>query len=539
MAGYNLNRFHLLVLVTWQFSIFFAVQQIFPIFLNYVPKWRCEENSTSDFKWSDMKKISYNLKENLGLLNINNKKMYFNNSEKLFYTPTDFQLYSEEYEKNCQVFNSCPENFLIFKSGEFFSAALDFKWICDNDSSYIVSIISMIQFFGVLCGTVFYGFLADHFGRKPTSFFILSFGIFFLVASAFLEDWRYLLVFRFVIGLCNGGTMVVLFAYMNELLLSEQRMALRAFVNWGNARVATTIICYLFPSWRMASIACGIFALPAIFILIIFLPESPTWLYNKKKFTEYRDALKYISSLSGDGPEPEIDNIDKNTEVNIKKVWTNKDLRQRLLVLGFMWFTASISSYTNDLNSSSINDNFFLNQILIASFIAFSKVLLGIVDLYHPNFNRRNLHHHSQTAVCICFGIVAGMLLLKYNGTFLMVFNLIGTICIEWTWDACFLCAIESMPTPIRGSAVGMCSLIARLGALMSPIIAYLSSIYAPSAYIVLSCVGFLNLISSYKWLPDTKGVDLNEVMEALEMVEGKEKDDLIVVSQPKVSPLH
>uniref|UniRef100_A0A1I8ATF9 Uncharacterized protein n=1 Tax=Steinernema glaseri TaxID=37863 RepID=A0A1I8ATF9_9BILA len=31
---FNINRFHAFVLVTWQFSIFFASQQIFPIFSN-------------------------------------------------------------------------------------------------------------------------------------------------------------------------------------------------------------------------------------------------------------------------------------------------------------------------------------------------------------------------------------------------------------------------------------------------------------------------------------------------------------------------
>ncbi|CEF69213.1 Solute carrier family 22 member 15 [Strongyloides ratti] len=537
MVGYNLNRFHFLVLITWQFSIFFAVQQIFPIFLNYVPKWRCEENSTSKYKWIDMKLLSISLKESLGF-DFDNKVTQKNNIS-FQYTPSEFNLYNDAYDKDCQIFSLCPDNSLVFKGGEFFSAALDFEWICTRDSAFITSIISMIQFFGVLCGTVFYGFLSDYFGRKPISFFILSFGIFFLIASSFLEDWKYLLICRFIIGLCNGGTMVVIFAYMNELLLSEQRMALRAFVSWGNARVVVTLLCFIFPNWRWASIACGIFALPAIIILVILLPESPTWLYNKKKFIEYRNSLKYIASLGGINGEPEINNIKKNTDVKLKTIWTNKDLRQRLLVLGFMWFTASISSYTNDLNSSNINDNFFLNQILIASFIAFSKILLGIVDLYHPNFNRRNLHHHAQIAVSICFGIVALMLAFKYNGTYIMIFNLIGTICIEWTWDACFLCAIESMPTSIRGSAVGMCSLIARLGALMSPLITYLSSIYPPSAYIILSGVGFLNLISSYKWLPDTKGIDLNEVMQTLEMIECKEKDDLIVLSQPKVSPLH
>ncbi|VDN35359.1 unnamed protein product [Gongylonema pulchrum] len=43
---FNINRFHLFVLLTWQFSIFFASQMIFPIFSNYVPPWRCNANQS-------------------------------------------------------------------------------------------------------------------------------------------------------------------------------------------------------------------------------------------------------------------------------------------------------------------------------------------------------------------------------------------------------------------------------------------------------------------------------------------------------------
>ncbi|PIO57669.1 hypothetical protein TELCIR_20911, partial [Teladorsagia circumcincta] len=38
---FDINRFHFFVLLTWQFAIFFASQQIFPIFSNYVPEWQC------------------------------------------------------------------------------------------------------------------------------------------------------------------------------------------------------------------------------------------------------------------------------------------------------------------------------------------------------------------------------------------------------------------------------------------------------------------------------------------------------------------
>lgn len=53
----------------------------------------------------------------------------------------------------------------------------------------------------------------------------------------------------------------------------------------------------------------------------------------------------------------------------------------------------------------------------------------------------------------------------------ILIINLIGIVFIEYTWDACYLCAVEAMPTNMRASSLGSCSLIARIGALLSPMV--------------------------------------------------------------------
>ena len=83
MTSYNFNRFHGIVFVTFQFCIMFNVQQIFPIFLNLVPKWRCLDGNFSDMAYTD----------------------------------------------NCSIYNSCSREFVEFEV-DFFSAAIEFGWIC-------------------------------------------------------------------------------------------------------------------------------------------------------------------------------------------------------------------------------------------------------------------------------------------------------------------------------------------------------------------------------------------------------------------------
>lgn len=116
-----------------------------------------------------------------------------------------------------------------------------------------------------------------------------------------------------------AGALVVVCTFVMEMLLPQQRMALRAFFNWVNqlilfyfkfklifwrlqgvARLMITGICYytrafsqtsiflamgdnfsISVEWRFATFWCALLTLPAILILIFFFPESPTWLHTK------------------------------------------------------------------------------------------------------------------------------------------------------------------------------------------------------------------------------------------------------------------
>ena len=62
----------------------------------------------------------------------------------------------------------------------------------------------------------------------------------------------------------------------------------------------------------------------------------------------------------------------------------------------------------------------------------------------------------------------------NFQGVWTLIINLIGTVFIEYTWDACYLCAVESIETSCRSSATGSCSLVARIGALIAPVVTLL-----------------------------------------------------------------
>lgn len=472
MACYNINRFHVLVMICWQFGIFFATQMLFPIFSMYVPRWRCNlANETSSGK---------------------------------------------EFSKDCNVYKSCDPAFIEFENDYFDSMALEFDWFCGNNS-YIIYAYSQTQFFGVLLGTLLWGTCSDSFGRRPVAIFVLSFGILALGLSSFGQIWQWVLITRFFIGLAIGGTLVVVCTFIMEMLLPQQRMPLRACFNWGMARLLMTGLCFIFPDWRRASIACAVSSLPALLIVIFAFPESPTWLHSKGKLELMRNSERKIARVAG----VEYKEIPHRTLEKSLTFWQSlcvlirtKSLFRKLLVLWMMWLTASVSGYSIDLHSSNLSGNLFLNQCYFSVLTSLSKIVLVLVDTKFPGFSRRMLHQGAQFVVVCCFLMLACLVMLhQEHSIWVVLVNVVGLSFIEYTWDACYLCGVETPPTELRSTSLGTCSFVARIGAILAPTVVFLNTLWAPSAYIIVVILGCLNLLISFNWLVETKGVNLDDVV--------------------------
>jgi len=278
-----------------------------------------------------------------------------------------------------------------------------------------------------------------------------------------------------------------------------------------------TLVCYLFPQWRWASFVSAAVIAPSILILLI-MPESPTWFLSKGRMEEMRRSERWIARLSGQSPDSASSTVTKQDyeqcdQQNLLALVQNPALFRRLVVLWPMWMVAALSSYTLDFSSGQISGNLFVNQAFISVLISASKGVLILLDRRMPNFSRRHLHQFAQSAVMISFAALVATLLLAGNKSLLVI--VIYCICtpfVEYSWDACSLCTIESMPTSLRSSALGSCSLLARVGAILAPVLLSVGEVWEPGPYAALFGIGAANLLLSYCLLVDTKNVDLAKV---------------------------
>src|ERR1051325_5289861 len=142
-------------------------------------------------------------------------------------------------------------------------------------------------FAGLFVGTFFLGFLADRFGRR----FIFTWALLFYTAATVVlacqTSSEGVLLWRFIAGIGIGVEIVTIDAYITELVPS--RMRGRAFaVNQAVMFIAVPIVALLawwlvplspygYEGWRWV-VVIGAVASMVIWVLRLYMPESPLWL---------------------------------------------------------------------------------------------------------------------------------------------------------------------------------------------------------------------------------------------------------------------
>src|ERR1700741_3548444 len=158
-------------------------------------------------------------------------------------------------------------------------------------------------FAGLFVGTFFLSFLADRFGRRSIFPWALLAYSAASVIMAFQTTATGLLAWRFLAGIGIGVEIITIDAYITELVPSSMRG--RAFaVNQAVMFIAVPIVAFL--AWWLVPLSplglvggrwvvmIGAAASMVIWILRLFVPESPLWLARHGRYGEAIDIVRKL-----------------------------------------------------------------------------------------------------------------------------------------------------------------------------------------------------------------------------------------------------
>jgi len=159
-----------------------------------------------------------------------------------------------------------------------------------------IGLASSAYLAGAVLGALFFGWLTDRIGRKKLFFATLTVYLIATAATAFSWNFWSFLAFRFLTGAGIGGEYAAINSTIQELIPARVRGWTDLAINgsfWVGAAIgAAASIVLLDPAflpvdigWR-AAFAIGALLSTVIFVMRMWLPESPRWLVTHGRAAE-------------------------------------------------------------------------------------------------------------------------------------------------------------------------------------------------------------------------------------------------------------
>ena len=216
-----------------------------------------------------------------------------------------------------------------------------------------IGLLISAGFLGQLLGALFFGWIAERYGRiNGMVWSIGTFAIMSLVC-AFAWDYRSFLVFRVIQGFGLGGEVPIAAVYISELAKSNTRgrfVMLYELIFPVGILAASSLGLWIVPrlGWQYMFV---IGAIPAVMVVFLsrVLPESPRWLASGGRFGEAETALSRIERETEKATGKPLPAPQAAIEVAVKKA-SLADLfgrfyLTRTLVVWLIWFTSYLINY--------------------------------------------------------------------------------------------------------------------------------------------------------------------------------------------------
>jgi MFS family permease len=169
-----------------------------------------------------------------------------------------------------------------------------------------IGLVGSAYIAGAVLGAVFFGWLTDRLGRKKLFFITLTVYLIATAATALTWNlWSFMLC-RFITGAGIGGEYVAINSTIQELIPARVRgwtdLAINGSFWVGAAMGAAASIVLLDPAhfgadvgWRLAFLIGAILAV-FIFLMRLWIPESPRWLMTHNRAAEAEAIVAAIEN---------------------------------------------------------------------------------------------------------------------------------------------------------------------------------------------------------------------------------------------------
>ncbi len=386
---------------------------------------------------------------------------------------------------------------------------------------------------GTLFGAVLVGRPADWWGRRPVLTVLALFYLVSAVGCAYAWNWHELLLFRWIGGIAVGGASVVSPVYITEIAPARRRGLLVAVsqlnivVGILAAYFSNYLVAYLLgpehpAAWRWMF---GVEAAPAAVFLVasILIPESPRWLMKKG---DRAAAEEVLTRFGHEDPQREVDEIEQS--LTSERIGGHQSLLHRkylkpLLLAGMIaafnqldginaviYYTADIFRMAGADKAGALMQSVIIGLTNLVMTV-FAMVLIDRVG-------RKALLLAGSVTFIFSHGLAAWVFHTHAQGWIVIVamMGIVGSHAYS-QGAVVWVCINELLPNAIRASgSAAACFLIWLLCIGVSWLFPVVASDSGAAAFAFFAVMMLVQFVLVLKYLPETKGVSLEELQKRL-----------------------
>ena len=400
-----------------------------------------------------------------------------------------------------------------------------------NDNLLGLTVTSAL--FGTMLGALTAGRPADWWGRRPV---LTILAVLFLISAAGCAgawNWYALLFFRFLGGVAVGAASVVCPMYITEIAPPKRRGLL---VGVSQLNIVVGILLAYFSNYAVVHFLgadnpgawrwmFGVMALPALAFLltVLFIPESPRWLVKKGRLAEAEAALIRFGHEDPARENREIqESLAADTTGTGDRLFQRRYLKPLLLVCMIAAFNQldginAVIYYTTDIFRMAGADK--ASALMQSVIVGFTNLVMTLVGMALIDRVGRKALLLVGSVTFIISHLLAAWVFATHAQGWLVIAAMMGVVGSHAYSQGAVVWVIinELLPNAVRasGSAVA-CTLMWVLCAAIGwafPVIAKASGSLAFGFFAAMMVLQFI-LVA--KFLPETKGVSLEELQKRL-----------------------
>ncbi|PTI66388.1 sugar porter family MFS transporter [Staphylococcus succinus] len=397
-------------------------------------------------------------------------------------------------------------------------------------------VVSSVMF-GAILGSIISGPVSDRIGRKKLIFILGLIFTLSTIGSSWPPNISVMIISRLILGIAVGGASGMVPMYLAELSPANNRGAITAINSIMNTSgmLLAYIINYSLSHTGNWHLMLGFALIPSVLLSLgmIFMPESPKWLAQKKNITKAKNVLR-LTHKDERAVEHEIfvmESLAKKEEkgefLDIFKSWCRP-----IIFIGFMIAilqqlvgTNAILYYAPTiLSQSGLGDSAAITSTVGIGTVNVIMTIVGV--LLVDKIGRKKMLLTGSVGMGISLSIIGVAEFFPGNIGLIMILAMcLFMVSFSSTWGMItWVVLAEIFPLKIRGSAMGICTLglwtTNAFISLLFPV--FVEKLGTGTIFIIFAIVCGFSFYFVKTKLPETKGKTLEEI--ELDMRFGKSK---------------